>query len=843
MQTIRLSLFLFSILTGISGSSPEMSTYSGANNLINLIEIPQKAPFNSCKVLTTSTATYVCNQQIYMTQEIIPTKADSSTQTMTDIVIDAHTDNQTIVIAKQHRLVAITNRTFVASISLGKDIPVITRVKVQPEYVRLATIIKSFPMLENSSEKFRANNSAIQMVNTPNDHTKYSILTSLLGVSQTTYQIPLPQNVLSFQLHDYCFKDLAIYHDALFGNDYVLVALEGGRLLFFKSAYQSARLEFIKVQNLGESYEILNMEVHDSYMFILLLTNQTNTEVRIYRVNTDNELSLREECALSFDQVAKSEGDTQLKVKSIEDQFILTLNFPGQKLITYHFNKPISGLFKLECQISFNTLDYKDIVKEVSIGYSFDYAFQPTSNNLANQGYLLSPITPGSQSSYFIPYCFPKFYSNMKRLCVPYINDTSASESFDSQHLVNKQIPLDTILTISDIIANNNQSSSLENTRALCSEHMSLLGATLPDQGYWELNSQGQCQLRCKVGFPDEVMGTCLNDKDFQLKKNNCAQLNDCLNCSFSQTCSWSQGACQSNPKEDLVRSKQAKFLDDILKPALTCGSSRSCGQAMYTESSGTISFSEDSVYNNHLCSWKIQSSDSKNVEIELQFITEELSVKSLRNLPEVYFQYWDYASSLKRQVSLKTLLLNEGKTVAKVPSKEVTIYVIVQESFRGDAQKFKINYEVKHIMNPLEIISGLFKWTYFAVFILLVCSCTLSSVRNIIKNYYRGRFLNDIHALDENTEQDLSNDHHIINIQNIIKYQSLVSKAAKDDGRQIEYNQTECSICLENFGSSESLVEFGCKHVLHLKCFERWVTSANSDTYSKCPICKTDIT
>lgn len=48
---------------------------------------------------------------------------------------------------------------------------------------------------------------------------------------------------------------------------------------------------------------------------------------------------------------------------------------------------------------------------------------------------------------------------------------------------------------------------------------------------------------------------------------------------------------------------------------------------------------------------------------------------------------------------------------------------------------------------------------------------------------------------------------------------------------------QTNCLICLEDFGDGDDVMTLPCLHIYHKKCVEQWLGRDNS-----CPVCKTPI-
>ena len=50
-------------------------------------------------------------------------------------------------------------------------------------------------------------------------------------------------------------------------------------------------------------------------------------------------------------------------------------------------------------------------------------------------------------------------------------------------------------------------------------------------------------------------------------------------------------------------------------------------------------------------------------------------------------------------------------------------------------------------------------------------------------------------------------------------------------------YNDTICSICLENFNNDDEVRVLNCNHYYHDKCISKWF-----ERNSKCPLCNKDM-
>jgi len=51
-------------------------------------------------------------------------------------------------------------------------------------------------------------------------------------------------------------------------------------------------------------------------------------------------------------------------------------------------------------------------------------------------------------------------------------------------------------------------------------------------------------------------------------------------------------------------------------------------------------------------------------------------------------------------------------------------------------------------------------------------------------------------------------------------------------------YEESICSICLENFNEDDIIIKLDCEHIYHNPCLEKWLSIYNN----KCPKCRKEV-
>ena len=103
-----------------------------------------------------------------------------------------------------------------------------------------------------------------------------------------------------------------------------------------------------------------------------------------------------------------------------------------------------------------------------------------------------------------------------------------------------------------------------------------------------------------------------------------------------------------------------------------------------------------------------------------------------------------------------------------------------------------------------------------------LLCICFIELCRNCYIRYKYNQTIYHDPLLIENNNNNYN-------------YNKIIIKE--------QFDNDNCSICLENLYSEEDLesnndiIELNCKHMFHKKCLDPWVNE-----HKKCPLCKCDI-
>jgi len=754
-----------------------------------------------------------------------------SNLTFNNSVVKFHADKSSIITWEDENLQLFQDKRFIKDVPFRKRQILLARVSSQPDYTFIATITKFAPPLEvfhQSEEHKSLRHSLSKLNNSTEDQTpKYFVSTLLHGLFPSSFHTLLH---LEESMTDQSFKGAVLYHDPQFTHDYFILGLEKGQLYVFKSLLQNAEMHYEFLYQIDSRYEIIQMEIHNGLIFILLGDSEGKIKITILKLTTYGTLAFKELCTLDNENTSVL---PELKVKSDQNSYILLVNFPTQQqLIVYSFPRPEFEFSALQCPTNYDTITYKNLSNPLSFNYIIT---QTAAGNY--QGISLFSQTTPETSFHFIPYCMMNMYlDNQNQTCQPCKTGSFSPGGFTS--------------SCSSTIPPGVGNSFLEDCKkqrvplticSTCTDYMTWQNVIIPEDAYWQLNKTGHCQIQCKQGVFNRKLGTCLTQEQSEIIKDPCKLFDDCLNCSLSQTCSWIAGSC-ANSLSHGFRRRKTSLLEDALQPALECQVPKYCGQIMHRNSSGAIHISANDLQKNEICAWKIQPRDRQNNEIQLTVITQDhlKNEPFLGNFPDLYLHYTKYnLTSIMKESSFESFRVDQEVVRADVAALDLTVYMVIQEGIIGTNELFKIEYKVMPMLNPVQRIVMLFRWIYYIVFMLAVFFCALASFRDMENYVRRRRLLVELQGLGDIDDTDIGGERdHIVDVRKMIKEKKVVSSVMNGGGRQIQYDQTDCVICLEEFKTGENLAEFVCKHVFHIKCLEKWVISAQITSTIKCPVC-----
>ena len=842
MLAVLLSLFLY-LQTASSTANPisNLTYLTPSVKSKTLIQINQGIYQNNCNLKVDKVAMLFCgDNKLYFMINAPAKPLFSVAQVSEKFVFNADMDDYNMVLVRPNSIDVLRNLSHIETISFAKEIPLLAKIKSKSEYILIASIL-----LEKTSSEEQLHNDKESPSKTPR---KFVLTSFIRGKASSSHRTRFPANALDFQLNEKSFKDATFYTDPLFGHDYFVVGLEKSWLVIFRSMFENSEMKFIANQRLEEDFEIIEMTIEDLYLFTLLSSKtEKSLKLIIYRIDTSEGFKLEEKCSFDLEKYFSLNYNPQLRVKLFKDIFTVMVNFQGSQIVVYHFRRPQSGVLSIQCHNESTVVVYRNAVPNIKLGHSFDYIAQPTANGLLEYGILLTPIEIGVNSTYYIPYCLPNMYRDPQGGCI------SCSEGFSLGGFNSTCLPCQALsnssygfLEKSDIIEPNcpprpcKEKETFGRKCLSCPQYMESMGAVLPANGYWGLDSSKRCGLRCEQGSLDNKAGKCLISDESLLLTDKCRQLQDCMNCSMSQTCSWQDGSCRRNKNYTTPGSSSGSILETVFKPALTCSVSSICGETEHTNLWGSLMFGEDSVYKNQVCRWHINPPEKQNSRIELIITVDKHLNDEVENLPLIYIQSFEYnVSSDKTQSYLSKIKLREGVFYISVLASEMNLFPIVEQNMIGNARSFKIDYKVRPINSLLESILVLFRWIYYMIFLCIVITCTLTTFQKIANYYRRRRLLMELRGMQGFEQIQLAEErHHTINIEKILKDKRVVCKVVHDGSNHNKFNQTDCSICLEDFKEGENLAEFTCNHLFHINCFENWVRLANIQLNIKCPVC-----
>jgi len=826
-------LFLFCWLLGISfASSNALDNYE-----IKLME--QKAVLKNCRIKIQTYALYICDETVFVFKRNDVTKRFIDKIYQIDKAIDADIQGPDIVVIGHDSVTFLVGQNFEEHARVSQESPVLSRLDVQNEFTRL--IIISRPEVDDgivSSEKVQD---------------EYIIHSFLLGGGPHIHHIRLPREAYDVEIDDSSFKDMRIYNDEIFGLDYLFVIMKHGKVYIYQSIFQDPQFNFYQELELDEGFEIIDTALEEDYLF-LLISNKEHGDLKlnVYKINPTREMVLTEECSVDlkdFNATPLSPSrPPQIQAKQRFNAIYVILNFPGRFFLSYSFQKPSVGIYKAYCPnpsaLVKNEYHFNDTGET---GYHFDY-------DIGEQNIILSPSSQGRTYSYQIPFCSPSYYLVDKSKCTACKEGSSSQGGFQSSC---RACPVD-----KNHILDQNTLSTLNNTCPFkcktsnrfgencveCGEYLDSIGAQLPANSYPIVNEKGECSFKCKDGETNEASGSCIVGKELvNIVQNKCSQIKDCMNCSFSPSCSWCSGSCYPfhvcNPSR---RDKQALF-NDFIHPALNCNrepatkaaSAAVCGQSNHHNSTGNFSFQSSNVSKNQICSWYVQPNfqAGKNVTFTVHHGLPD--GKEIDNPPNLFVAYC-LVEFFFKSCHIVPIALRPEEPLTFVGS-NVQLFAWVEEDMIG--QNYKIEYEM---FIDQSFFDNIFKLLLYLVRILSVCvlfSCMANSFQRYAMFSRRRRIMRELEGLEligfiDNNGNFADEPEVGVNADEIMQDNRVISGVKYNDENLNEFEQTECPICLETFANEENLAKLQCKHIFHRTCLHDWIQAVNVRQQVKCPVC-----
>ena len=787
----------------------------------------QTVNLSYCDLLVDKFTMYWCSNQLFVVKTDSTTNLPSTIQMEDRFVMDVHMDGSIILKVGPRSIDVVREFELIKQFYFHSDLLLMARVKAKPTYFILSTITK------NTTPK--GGNLTSTLPESP-----YYISIYLEGAMPSMHKISFPVEKFDLTFTDNSFRDAIIYSDPWYGHSYFIVSLEKTWISVFELPFESSQIHFsfTKQLLLESDWEILEMEVCENYFFLLVENKRIKgLKILSYRIqtsDTDN-IGLEKEGEIDLNNFVSSSSTyiPQFKVKFLDEIFLVMLNIPGEKIVLYYYQRPLYESFSLEPSSLSGPFEivYKNSVGSSKIGYSFDYIKK-------QQGFSLTPISPGLKHTYFIPYCTPNFYHHPTRGCV---RCESGGFSFgaDAASCQSCSVILEDPEKVMGLVEAKCPSQCEEGEDKFgkmclsCMDEMNRLTAKSLSKQEWRVDLKGDCELYCDFpSVPHPQLGRCVDERTLDLLTDNCAQVTDCVECSLTQTCTWENDSCRQK-----TRDAKVSILEDFLKPASMCSKGLDiCGEAELTGSFGYISFSSNSMERkNMFCKWNIKAQNNDKNRIELRVILE--NTKNNRNIvPTVYYESSDHHTSSANVFS--ALEVSNGIAHKNLVASEVVLYTLMDQYKNQETPvKVRIEYRIRPSNDFVEGVLILFRWIYYVIFLFLITIFVFAVAQKIINYCQKRRLIRDLgefHEVDEIAEGE----HQKLKIENILKSNKVMCKVVYEDEKSNKYGQTECSICLEDFNKGDNLAKFSCDHIFHIKCFENWVKLSNFYGNIKCAVC-----
>jgi hypothetical protein len=157
---------------------------------------------------------------------------------------------------------------------------------------------------------------------------------------------------------------------------------------------------------------------------------------------------------------------------------------------------------------------------------------------------------------------------------------------------------------------------------------------------------------------------------------------------------------------------------------------------------------------------------------------------------------------------------------------------VIIEANFNT----FKLYYVRCYLFNILSVFTHIFinldNYGLWLLFINIFSCILWTIVFSLYKSIFMENDKNDYKKYIYN-ENDNTSDYELSNIDIII----ITNHKCEEDCKICP-----CSICLDDFGNSNNIIQLKCNHIYHKDCIKKYIRSTNLNNLSKCPYCRQDI-
>lgn len=369
-----------------------------------------------------------------------------------------------------------------------------------------------------------------------------------------------------------------------------------------------------------------------------------------------------------------------------------------------------------------------------------------------------------------------------------------------------------------------NNSLIKNNTNLIsCAEIMTNFDIVKPINSSWALDPKKTlgtpfpCKATCDNN-EDMFHDTCINSISYLGLYNKCSNIRDCFNCTSTPYCSW-ESQYESCYENSDIPSTLSTFKENKCPVKSACKM-----QGHFTRAGMALKFysSKEEMKQNEWCLINIRIISYDEYYTQINVFIIDLIKEFLEYKDKEYF-ILELCIYLTKNSSCELMRVNfafdrDQSLVFTEKVSHFDLKMTFLKSMKIDFSKFNIEYEYKlhsNISETTNFIKMIIILIFVGIFILFIVIKTIILCVQERNN-----------SLEKKLQRLLKN--------------KFIKKVIFIQEDNIEFEQKECSFCLEFFLKNDKLTQISCKHVFHEKCFNIWVKHQNDNL--KCPICRGDL-
>lgn len=645
------------------------------------------------------------------------------------------------------------------------------------------------------------------------------------------------------------------------GNLEILLWNGKDKIILFESEKYEFSFKLKKETFLLSDFNITELKFnHDASFLVFSIIQNNSRTLYIYRKN-DFLNEYQQTCDFSLSSLEKSKDeplnfgffddcfDENMK-KTMEFNYLLLAFYQRNQIYFYKMEEYSNTYGKIFCQL----MEQKIILMENStnsisnLGKHFSF-LKFRNHSIKNwisyvgqnieefhEFVLLGHDDKTNLNFILVPFCQEneELIDGICSKC-PFFSSGFQSSCFSCQPFV----PISNLDSIPDFAALKKQYCNLRictkdniDSCIPCENLMEKLLIPKPTGAFWigksapTADSPIPCEATCIDD--NEILfmknNQCLNRSEYRRLSNKCNSISDFYNCSSVPFCFWStENECkqQENGETNLI-------IQNITHPnPAFCNFEMSFSQGI-----GALKFTggNASVQQNHYCLFNLKHSNG-DTNLEYYSLSIELLEKFIKDSDENSFSLEICTNEdVKGSCKLKPIYIDLSKSqkiVLVEQSVNIFVKIVFFKSLAVDFSKLHLQFSYKWV--------NFGNWHYRTPYIGLIAFLFVFFIVYVVKK-----------ALVCLSFQLRTNFCHVLSFNSIerkikrLKRNKYIKKIKFVSVNNIDYDQKECSFCLENFAKSDNLFMISCKHVFHEKCFEVWIN--HNDENLKCPVCRRNL-